>query len=503
MLVCISRMAFADDSRPIVPVAPDPSAASADRIDGLDLALGNEGDIENESNVASIPFEPDDDSPLFDLTRRIEQLERENAAFAERQITLENQIESLTAQFSQPDPPSCPDRRYDHERGMFVLVRGWEKHHFELRADFFTQARFTSFSRNAESWTDSTGAHFPIENFDSTEITRNFVQFSGSAIDPRLSFTTFLFSSTALNDTLFLGWLGYRFSDAVDVRIGTWQLPGTREWYQSFRYTLGAERSLATTFFRPNISPGIWAQGEVFENVRYVVMLANSSNRLSQGIQRLGNSRALSATTWWEPTGDFGAGPSDIEHHASPSWRFGGSMTYASEANQGFGDPALDNPEDTILRLSDGTPLFRPGALAPGVQLQSANYNLWAVDAAVKWRGLSLSCEYFFRLLNHFKAQPGPLSVGSLFDHGGMLEGGVFLAPSEFEIYARSSFINGQFGGGYEYGGGANWYPRKSRELRLTAEVLQIQDSPAQNLLTGYRAGEGGTLFQLQCFADF
>ena len=447
--------------------------------------------------------QPGETSLVRDLQIRMEQLEGENARLSQQQHTLEQQIDLLTPQASHPG--DCPSSGcgYDHQRGMFLLVDGWKGHHFELRADFFTEARFASFARNDDFWIDSTGTPFPIVNYDSTEITRNFIQLTGSAIDPKLSFTTFVFSSTALNDTLYLGWLSYRFCDALDVRVGTWQLPGTREWYQSFRYTLGTERLMATTFFRPNISPGIWAQGQLPANVRYVLMIANSSNRLAQGITRRGSSRALSATMWWEPSGDFGAGPSDIESHASPSWRLGASMTYSREANQGFGDLAADNPEDTILRLSDGTPLFRPGSLAPGVQLESTHYNLWAIDAAVKYRGFSLSTEYFFRLLNGFVARPTAVPFESLFDHGGLLEGGAFVVPGKLEFFARTSYVDGEFGGGHEYGGGVNWYPMGTRELRLTGEVLQIEDSPAQNLLTGYRAGESGTLFQLQWFADF
>ena len=41
------------------------------------------------------------------------------------------------------------------------------------------------------------------------------------------------------------------------------------------------------------------------------------------------------------------------------------------------------------------------------------------------------------------------------------------------------------------------------RDWRLTFEVLNINHSPAQNILTGYRAGESGTLFQFQWFTDF
>ena len=77
------------------------------------------------------------------------------------------------------------------------------------------------------------------------------------------------------------------------------------------------------------------------------------------------------------------------------------------ERNQGFGAFGLGNPEDTILRLSNGTPLFRPGALGPGVELISAGVQLWTIDAAIKYHGLSVSGEYFFRWLDTFKEREG------------------------------------------------------------------------------------------------
>jgi len=394
---------------------------------------------------------------------------------------------------------------YDDDRGMFVLVRPRDAQRvpFELRFDLFTQARYTNFARSANAWVDSTGARQPIRSYDSIEVTRNFVQFSGFALDPRLQFTAFIFSSTAINDTVYLGWLNYRFSKALDLRVGNWLVPGTREWNESFRFTLGADRLMATTFFRPNISPGIWAQGEPIKNVHYVAMLANSLNRFTQGVERIGSSKAFGGTVWWEPLGDFGPGPSDIENHQSPSPRIGTNLALSHETNQGFGVVGLSNPEDTILRLSDGTPLFRPGALGPGVELISTGVQLWTIDAAVKYRGLSLSGEYFFRWLDTFKETGGRSPFRSLFDQGGLLQAGYFVMPRKLEAFARTSFVTGPFGGGDEFGGGVNWYVKGSRDWRLTFEVLSINHSPAQNILTGYRAGESGTLFQLQWFTDF
>ena len=97
----------------------------------------------------------------------------------------------------------------------------------------------------------------------------------------------------------------------------------------------------------------------------------------------------------------------------------------------------------------------------------------------------------------------GLVAIVSLLAQRDDLGAVAFLATVIVAIMAINSFVTGRFGGGYEFGGGVNWYPRGSRDWRLTFEVLEINGSPAQNLLTGYRAGESGTLFQLQWFTDF
>ncbi|WP_165227236.1 cell division protein ZapB [Aquisphaera insulae] len=394
---------------------------------------------------------------------------------------------------------------YDDDRGQFVLVRPRDEKSvpFELRVDVFTQARYFDFGRSQRTWTDHQGVVLPVRSFQSLEITRNFIGFQGFALDPRLQYTAWIFSSTAFNDTVYLGWINYRFNRALDVRVGNWQVPGTREWYESFRYTMGAERLMATTFFRPNISPGIWIQGEPIEGLHYVAMLANSLNRFTQGIERVGSSANFGGTLRWEPLGAFGPGPSDAEHHERITPRLGTSVALAREQNQGFSALQLGNPEDTIIRLSDGTPLFRVGALGQGVELISTAVQLWTIDAALKYRGFAINGEYFFRWLDGFRSAGISSPIRSIFDHGGLLQAGYFVIPRRLEGYLRTSFVSGAFGGGYEVGGGINWYVLGTREWRMTAEILSINHSPAQNILTGYRAGESGTLGQVQWFTDF
>ncbi|WP_165245079.1 hypothetical protein [Paludisphaera soli] len=500
--------------------------------------------------AAQSPSPPPGVAEVVDqLARRLEELERRNAALADQNASLNRRVDELNQRLEQvepaPDPvveiaplgdlptahvappspvpnpasaglgsafaepPPRPKFRvgeYDEELGAFVLVRASDAQRtpFELRFDVITQARYMNFARSREAWFDAAGERQEIRNFDSFEVARNFLMFSGFAIDPKLQFTAIMFSSTSINDTVYLGWINYRFSKAFDLRVGNWLLPGTREWYEPFRYTLGSDRLMATTFFRPNISPGIWAQGEPVDGFNYVAMLANSLSRFSQGLgTRVGSSLAFGGTVWWEPTDDFGFGVSDFDGHEHRSYRFGTNINLAHESNQGFTLASIRNPEDTLIRLSDGTPLFRPGVLAPGVELASTDVQLWTIDAAMKYRGLGISGEYFFRWLNGFRVVGGRSPYDDFFDHGGLLQAGYFLKPRKLEAFARTSYVTGRFGGGTEYGGGLNWYPRWTRTWRTTFEVLRVSGSPAQNFITGYRAGETGTLFQLQWLTDF
>jgi hypothetical protein len=417
---------------------------------------------------------------------------------------------------AEPDPAplsrtsltGLPDRSrflmgdFDPERG-FLIVRPSDRQRtpFELRADLSTQLRYTGFARSAETWTDSSGALRPIRNISDFEINRGWIEFNGFALDPRLQFRTAIFTSTATNNAIFLGYLTYAFSDAVQLSAGYWKVPGSREWYDSYRVTLGADRTMATTFFRPSFSPGFWFSGEPVKNLRYVAMMGNTLSGDSLNANRIGANPSFAASTWWEPAGPFGPGPSDLEWHERPTPRIGTSYAWAREANQGI-STIPNNPEDTRLRLSDGTLFFSENALGPGSEVLFTNHSLWSVDAALKYRGLSVGAEAYARLLNNFQSIGMP-QRSSLFDKGLLVQGGYFLVPRKLEAFARTSLVTGPFGSGHEVSGGVNYYVLGTYNWRWTFDVTRVESSPAQNILTGYRAGESGTLFQLQMLADF
>ena len=74
--------------------------------------------------------------------------------------------------------------------------------------------------------------------------------------------------------------------------------------------------------------------------------------------------------------------------------------------------------------------------------VSDVTYRMLAADAGVKWRGLSVNGQYFFRWLNNFRAD-GRIPVASTFDHGFETTVGAFVVRKKWELYGRTSFVFG------------------------------------------------------------
>lgn len=400
-------------------------------------------------------------------------------------------------------PPSAPESDYlvTYDGGWVLRPRDPEQSPFELRFNIHNQFRYTGFDNEVRNFTDSAGVVRPIQSRNDFDINRGRFVFSGYAFDPDFEFYTNIDYNTVSTQPiqLLLSWFSYRVHEDLKVYAGFGKLPGTWEWEQSSRYTHGVERTLATTFFRPSITAGLWAVGDWGDNIHYRAMIADGFNTFTLRAAELDTNFAYSALVWWDRGKEFGVGFSDLENHQSPSVRFGHGFTFARNDSNAFGDPG---PEQTVIRLSDGTRLVDANALAPGVTVNEFDISLYAVHAGLKYRGCSIAGEYLFRWLTSLEAN-GPLPDETLFDHGYFATTGVFLIPERLELYAVGSQVFGDFGDGSQVGGGINWYFGGERGNRLTFDVVRLEDSPAEQSRTGFVAGGTGTLFRLQWWQFF
>lgn len=458
----------------------------------------------------------DSDAATASEADRLDRLESSLESVIAENQRLSEELRVLNESISQPledqesndwitaEAPPKPRAGFlaSYKNGFVILPDDMNSAPFSMKINNQNTCRYTGFSRDEDTWTDSAGNVLPIFNSSAFNIPRGRLIFSGNALLPNLSYLLNIDYNTVSNNPIGFrayAW-SYRFGRGLEVSIGQNKVPGSREWLaSSFDSQEGPDRSMATTFFRPSLSQGVWFTGEPLEGLYYHAMVSNGFNTLNLRPNQFDNRMCFSDSVWWEPRGEFGRGYSDLEDHQHMVVRMGGSFTYAIEA----GSQSSDYPENSAVRLSDGTLLTQQGALAPGVTLQSFDLSLAAIDVAIKHRGFSLAAEMYFQELSSLQGN-GPLPISSTHAHGGFLQGGCFIVPQTVELYARTSYVSGDFGSGTEIAGGLNWFiiPGKSN-LRYTFDAASLDSSPADQGRTGFVAGQTGLLIRTQLTSWF
>ncbi len=406
------------------------------------------------------------------------------------------------AQSKESGGQSLLDRimaRYDQG---FILVASPDeaKVPFQLKLNHVSQVRYTNTMLVGSEYVDHLGNTRAVQKRNDFQLVRDVFYFTGFAFDRRMDFNIILYTSTATLSATAAGYIGFVFHKAFALRAGFFSPPGTRAMTETYPYFHSTDRSMATNYFRPGFTQGIWCNGEPLPGLSYIAMVGNSLNTLDIKATKIDTNLVYSATVWYD-RGGFGGPWNDQEHHARPALRLGSSFT-AAPGEDRSSDLSQSSPENTSIFLSDGNLLFATGALAPGVTLSNADYFVWAIDAGFKFRGLALNTEFFQRWLRRFKAD-GPLPVSSMYDWGFDASLGYFVLRSRLELYGRTSMVRGPFGNGAEYAGGLNWYPFRKRGVWVNGEVTWVKDSVYSGVLYQYSAGATGTLFQVQTLLRF
>jgi hypothetical protein len=436
--------------------------------------------------------------------RRIEQLEAQLPAQAEPEPQPSPALAAAPAT-ATPAVEAKPERRFEvgYEGGFYLRSRDLARFPFSIRVNGRMQLRHTYFARDRKRWTDNAGVTRTISERNDFEIERGRLEFSGVFLDPSLGYYINIDADTDDNhDAKFHDfWISYEFHRAFELFGGKAFVPGSRDWLNGSTRTRFADRSLATTFFRPDRSIGLWVIGEPFDGVFYRTMLANGFNTSDLEPDEIDEHFASATSVWWDFGNEYGRGASDLEGHEHPAALIGSSFTFApNDGEDGSDDPL---PEQQFLRLSDGTRLVDADALVAGATVDGFDVYLYALDAAAKWRGFSLNGEYFFRWVESIEAGAALVPDDDLFDHGFFVEAGYFVIPERVELNVRTSQIFGDFGDAAEYAGGVNWFVRGTHNYKVTLDLTDVQRSPISNSGPNYRAGDDGLMLRSQVQAAF
>lgn len=385
----------------------------------------------------------------------------------------------------------------DYDGGFVIRPHDPDKNPFELQINGRMQFRYTGFARNREFFVNRGGV-VPIRNRNDFEIERGRLEFSGFMWDPKLQFYINLDADTDDNHDVKLHdfWVNYEFSKAFNLHLGKAFVPGSYDWINGSTRTHFADRSMATTFFRPDRSLGVWATGEIADGLHYRTMLANGFNTTDLEPDQIDTNFAYSHIMWWDAIGDIGRGYADLEWHEDPALRLGSAYTFANQTPDFDRAPTA---EENFARLSDGTRLTRTGALGPGLTVDAFDIHLLTAFFNTKYRGWGINAEYYFRWLQSFRTQEGPPPpIGKLYDDGFYIDVGYMVVPKRFEVIGRVSTVDGMFGDAWEYAAGFNCYLNGDHTNKFTFDVSVLDGCPAQNSGPNYIAGQDGVMFRAQ-----
>lgn len=377
---------------------------------------------------------------------------------------------------------------------------------FLLKFNINTQLRYLNTQSSDETFTDHLGVVREVHTRNDITVNRAMFILGGYVFDQRLRYSFTVWTSAGAASIVVASNIGWQFNKALTVTGGYTGVPGSRSLVNTFPFFASTDRTMADNFFRPGFTQGAWANGELGKGVNYLAFVGNGLNTLNISASKIDTHLLTSGSIWWEPLGDYGPpGKSRNmydDYFASKKIRVRLGTAFTRSREDRFSNLDQSNPENTSLYNSDGVLTFATGAFAPGVTVNLATYRMWAIDGGIKWNGLAVNGQYFMRWLNDFDAD-GPLPVASTFDHGGELSVGQFINPKKVMLYGRGSWVRGQFGNSYEYGGGAKFYPLPTERLWITTELFRVSKAPYSGAFTPYTAGLAGWVPMIQTVLAF
>ena len=402
---------------------------------------------------------------------------------------------------SPGDTASAADSTYRTSiAGEFTPAKGFDiirTRRASLNISFYGLFRYVNQLPSPQSFTDHLGRERNVDPRHDLNWYRTMVWLSGFFYVPQFRYNITLWSLPTTQQTLLFGNLQYRVSPAFGIGIGIAPSLTARSMQGSWPFWASSDRQMAEEFFRGGFSSGVFITGEALPRLNYTAGINTNISQL--GVIAANDTRDMlygASLSWMPTTGEFGprGGLGDLEHHERLATRLGVSAAHSRE-----GRYAADSvpPNATQIKLSDGVNPFETGALAPGVTVETLDYDEIAFDAGFKYRGFSFQGEYYIRKLSDFRAD-GPVPEESILDHGFQVQAMHMVIPRRLGVYATTGWVYDEFDRRpWELSGGASLYPSGTRSWRINLHVIRIERSPTSSSFGFYSSGQSGTTISL------
>ena len=362
-----------------------------------------------------------------------------------------------------------------------------------LNISIYAMARYINQMPGTQSWTDHRDSVRTFTGRNDIFWHRTMIWFTGYLGTPKLTYMATVWTVFTTQQTLVYGNIGYTFNKHFKLSIGITPNTCIRSLQGPFPFFSSTDRTMVEDALRGGFTNGVFLTGEIVPRLTYFAVIGNNLSSLGIQASKLTRNMSKSVSLAWMPTtGEFGprGGNGDFEHHEKIATRFGASYCHSREDR--FNNIGTPSPDNTQVRLSDGVLFFEAGALAPGVTVDNADYDMLAIDLGLKYKGFALHTEFYNRTLSDFEAT-GEAPMKSIRDKGYSIQALYMVVPRTLCLYGIHSKIMDEFKRNpYEIGGGVNLYPYRTRSWRINAQCLYIYKSAAGGTFGLYGAGQTG-----------
>jgi hypothetical protein len=379
----------------------------------------------------------------------------------------------------------------------------------EVYFRLFAYVRYLNQKGLEPTYTDYFGTTSVVQRREDVQINKVLIPFAGWFLTPKFRYFLYVWSSNANQgdgaQVVVAGNLSYTFSRMFTLGGGITSLPCVRSTEGQYPYWLGVDARLtADEFFRGSYTTGFWLKGEIVSGLNYMAMIANNLSQLGVSAAQLDNGLNTESfmLSWLPTTGEFGLYGTfgDYDDHQQVATRVGAHFTHSREDRQQ--QPGTQSIENTQIRLTDGSIIFRPNLFAPGTTVEKVTYRMFSADAGIKYKGFSLEGEYYLRRLDNFSG-PNASSIAPITDHGFQLQSSAMIIPKKLQVYLSGAEILGIYGNGSEIRAGMNWYFLKTRGLRINVEFLDLHNCPVGYSSVPYPVGGNGNVYTANVEMNF
>lgn len=316
-----------------------------------------------------------------------------------------------------------------------------------------------------------------VSNFD---LRRVKLDFSGHVIDPNLFYKVKLRSDSDSDFGVDQVYMGYKFGDGWHIKGGSFKIQFLREEVISSAYQLAVERSVVNEVFNQDRSEGVEV-GWQNDDLQFFFGFTNGidSDGSTYGQQRAYNLNGFPV-----------AGNAQYAFNARLNWKFAGQWNQFKD----FSSPSGSE----FAGMVGGAIYYEGGDANSAANSGSYSYLSYTIDGQIEGDGWNLFA-YFVGTnsdIDGLVIAPGVMSDQNFDDYGFVVQGGIMIPDTDWELFGRwsSIFTDGDRANNDDFNVltlGTNYYWH-GQAAKFTADVLYYFDQATGNdLAPGGIPGSG------------